>query len=135
MKKVFQTIKNFEQGNCTQACIASLLEVELDDIPNFMIGGPNNYHDNMNRWMDQCGLCLISFTIDDIRTLDDSYCIAKVLSPRSTDPDDPKYHSVVWYRGEIVHDPNDDYTDVKYETPTEFTLIFPNDPIHLKGLL
>lgn len=36
MKKVFQTIIDKDHGNCEQAAIASLLERELNDIPNFI---------------------------------------------------------------------------------------------------
>lgn len=36
MKEVFQTIIDSERGNCMQAVIASLLEVELDGVPNFI---------------------------------------------------------------------------------------------------
>jgi len=35
MKKVYQTIIDVGKGNCMQAAIASLFELELDDVPNF----------------------------------------------------------------------------------------------------
>lgn len=35
MKKVYQTIVDKHVGNCTQAAIASLLNLELNDVPNF----------------------------------------------------------------------------------------------------
>ena len=36
MKKVFQTIVDKDHGNCMQAVIASLLELTLDKVPNFI---------------------------------------------------------------------------------------------------
>jgi hypothetical protein len=36
MKKVYQTIIDKDKGNCMQAAIASLLELELNDVPNFI---------------------------------------------------------------------------------------------------
>ena len=36
MKKVFQTIVDKDHGNCMQAVVASLFELELDDVPNFI---------------------------------------------------------------------------------------------------
>lgn len=40
MKKVSQTIVNKYTGDCTRACLASLLEVPNDELPNFIeLGG------------------------------------------------------------------------------------------------
>ena len=36
MKKVYQTIVDKDHGNCMQATVASLLELELEDVPNFI---------------------------------------------------------------------------------------------------
>lgn len=36
MKKVYQTIVDKDKGNCMQAAIASLLDLELNDVPNFI---------------------------------------------------------------------------------------------------
>lgn len=36
MKKVFQTIIDKGRGNCMQAVVASLFELELEDVPNFI---------------------------------------------------------------------------------------------------
>ena len=45
MKKVFQTIVDKDHGNCMQAAIASLFELELDDVPNFIEAGRNANYD------------------------------------------------------------------------------------------
>lgn len=36
MKKVYQTIVDKGKGNCMQAAIASLFELELNDVPNYI---------------------------------------------------------------------------------------------------
>lgn len=36
MKKIFQTIVDKGHGNCMQAAIASLFDLELEDVPNFI---------------------------------------------------------------------------------------------------
>jgi len=36
MKKVFQTVVDKQHGNCQQAVIASILDLELDQVPNFI---------------------------------------------------------------------------------------------------
>lgn len=47
MKKVYQTIVDSEIGNCMQAVVASLFEIELDSIPNFV------EHENWGELFDQ----------------------------------------------------------------------------------
>ena len=36
MKKVYQTIVNTTNGNCMQASVASILDLELDQVPKFV---------------------------------------------------------------------------------------------------
>lgn len=36
MKKVYQTIIDSEKGNCMQATVASLFDLNLDDVPHFL---------------------------------------------------------------------------------------------------
>ena len=36
MKKVFQTIVDKRHGNCMQAAVASLFDLELEEVPNFI---------------------------------------------------------------------------------------------------
>lgn len=36
MKKVFQTVVDKGHGNCMQAAVASLFDLELDEVPNFI---------------------------------------------------------------------------------------------------
>jgi hypothetical protein len=36
MKRVYQTIDGREKGNCLVACVASLLEIEINEIPHFI---------------------------------------------------------------------------------------------------
>jgi len=44
MKKIFQTIVDKDKGNCTQAVIASLFELPLEEVPNFISFG--------DKWFD-----------------------------------------------------------------------------------
>jgi len=52
MKKVYQTIVDPNIGNCMQAAIASLFELELNDVPNF-INSENPYHDMLQMILDK----------------------------------------------------------------------------------
>ena len=37
MKPIYQTIRDPGKGNCWAACIASLVEANIDDVPNFIL--------------------------------------------------------------------------------------------------
>lgn len=37
MKPITQTDTTFKSGNCGEACIASILEINLEDIPHYII--------------------------------------------------------------------------------------------------
>ena len=44
MEKVYQTIVDKEHGNCMQAAVASLFDLELSEVPNFIEHGENWYN-------------------------------------------------------------------------------------------
>ncbi len=48
VKKIFQTIIDKDHGNCEQAVVASLLELSLEDVPNFI-----DHHKSPDRTFDQ----------------------------------------------------------------------------------
>ena len=49
MKQVYQSIIDSEKGDCERAAIASLLEVELDQIPYWE--NDEKYHSNQKKWL------------------------------------------------------------------------------------
>ncbi len=111
MKPINQSIID---GDCFRACIASILEVELDKIPNFMaaaLDGPDFFETYTNRWLETQPFMLIDLIVNDDeemretveRTLRGCYVIATGKSPRGTD--DKHMHAVVWKDGKMVHDP------------------------------
>ena len=98
MIPVYQTIKheNTKAANCFQACIASFLEKNLNEVPNFIL------HDD---WLDR----FINF----INNLD-GYKSEGFLWGKP--PNDNEYHigysneeiwahAVIMLNGEVVHDP------------------------------
>ena len=110
MKPVDQTIFGFEKGNCMQACIASIFEVSLDEIPNFMRDGEKNYLYNLNEWCDEFGI--ICFDVgadgDSSKIFKDMHVIITGKSPR----DESKQHAVIYYNGKMIHDPHVDKTGI-----------------------
>lgn len=92
MKPVNQTI----YGNCVQACIASIFEFELSQVPNFMMHGVNDYDYDydliLSDFCDRYGLKCLDIKIGD--NLKELYSIGVGLT-----------HTVVCYEGVIIHDP------------------------------
>lgn len=54
MKKVYQTIIDKDYGNCMQASIASLMNKELDDVPNF-INFKELWYEEMKKYLNILG--------------------------------------------------------------------------------
>lgn len=135
MKPVYQIITEPGKGDCWRACIASILELEINEVPNFV----GQFHDNpefnhyelCHKWLSERGLFMIDvnlskvdewFYILDWQMIKGAYGIASVPSQKNQGG----WHSVViHFTGDnrttslkIVHDPridNEPYPeDVKF---------------------
>lgn len=123
MKPVFQEIISKGEGDCFSACLASLLEIPLADVPKFNRDNPypKNMMDAARKWCaDNFGLSIITiqmedeespyFTGKDIRVMgavDGTPCIAGGASPNLPDC----LHAVVGeiyghFNFRMTHDPN-----------------------------
>ncbi len=112
MKPVIQTDLSFETGNCGEACIASILEIELSDIPR--LHNPNDDQDgdiycrNIRSFLSQFELSYIDLSMseghDPKDFFKDCWIIATGPSPRATK--EWHRHAVVWRNGKTVHDPH-----------------------------
>jgi len=109
MKPVDQTIFGFPSGNCFAACLASILEVPITDVPNFM-EDHERWFELANAWCDERGYALLWVKADavrcgyvDPRPLIDAghYFIVSGQSPRGE-----HLHAVVQQFDKIVHDPH-----------------------------
>lgn len=124
MIPVDQTICDFKKGNCYQACVASIFEVELTCIPNFMGHGPDRFVEIWDAWADMQGLAVFDLDLTRnnnwLEIFKGAYVVVTGLSPR----DKNHYHSVVFYNGVMVHDPHPDKTGIigKPEIATVFAL-------------
>lgn len=99
MKPVDQTKFGKPEGNCFAACLASILEVDLDTIPDF--GWDDNWRDRVDSYLAEFGFQMIDILIGLGAFKPLGYHIINGGSPRG-DFD----HSIVGYRGEPVHDPH-----------------------------
>lgn len=119
-----QTDFTFTTGDCMRACVASILELTLQQVPNFMKDGSNKYYENIQKWFLEKTSFLpldVEFKEEgqDREWLKDCICVAVGKSPRAKK--DGEKHGVVWLNGEMVHDPHPDKTGLA-EYPTVFTV-------------
>ena len=99
MKPVMQTVFG-ENGNCMQACVASLLELPLEDVPHFPISGQFLA---LERYLKQFDIRPVAYPVGTIHPYN-VYYIGAGISPRGL------RHAVVCKDLLVVHDPHPDDT-------------------------
>jgi hypothetical protein len=102
MKPVDQTIFIPPQANCFAACLASILERPLSEVPNFM--EDLDWVSSYNAWLERFDLFLLLVVLPlppavKIQTFP-GYSIVTGEGPRGF------LHSVVYKCNELVHDPH-----------------------------
>lgn len=99
MKPVEQTITKPPNGNCFAACVASLLELPLEQVPNYL--EPHGvWFENWQKWLSERNLTLYCWTASYTPK---GYSVLNAKSPRGD-----FHHSVVALDGEVVWDPHPD---------------------------
>ena len=121
MKPVYQTIFGSPSGNCLQACIASILNLPLSEVPNFMERPGDEWLQAMDEFLYKCGLQAVRIVPHDHFEAHGFHLISGP-SPRGD-----YWHSIVGFDGSPVHDP---YPDGKCELVSEetWTLFVALDP-------
>ena len=115
MKPVEQTILHDPDkgvvGNCFAACLASLLEISLEDVPHFVETSPDAWQKDLNQWLAARGLAFVDvwcpnptnfqwYVTEQLGHV--GFYILSGPSPRHKDVD----HAVIAKGGEIVFDPH-----------------------------
>lgn len=128
MKAVDQTTFGFPGGNCFSACVASLLEISLADVPYFMSetldddGGA--WFDRFQAWLKPRGFWAVCFKLPD-QWRPEGLCILSGKSPRELA--NPKaLHSVVAIGGRVVHDPHPSRDGIRSQD--DVVILIPLDP-------
>lgn len=103
MIPVCQT-RDGEGGNCFQAAIASLFELSLDDVPDFVNLYPdtNDFSRETKNWFQDRGLYMLTTWFDngaDINNIDGYYLMVG-NGPRGV------LHNVIGRAGQMVFDPH-----------------------------
>jgi hypothetical protein len=122
VRPVDQTLFGFPGGNCFAACVATLLELPLDDVPNFC-NLPGDWEAAFNVWLRPRGLYALTVGMTGGWRPAGLHIMAGA-SPRGLKPTD--LHAVVARADEILHDPHPSRAGLL--TRTETTLLVPLDP-------
>jgi len=105
MKKVMQTKLVKGRGDCLPACVASLLHLKLEDVPDFVALNRSRWPDLLLRWLSDYGygnLVLSRQQASNVGLKESgALCIAVGKTTRSEE-----YHAVLWRRGKCLHDPH-----------------------------
>lgn len=98
-----------QRGNCVSACVASLLDLPLAAVPNFVeieiLGGPD-WWTHLFWYLKISGWVLV--VVDPRNPPAGYYCVGG-LSTRATE-DVPIHHAVLYKDGRLAHDPHPDGT-------------------------
>ena len=130
MIKQHQTIfgdgKEGERGNCFATAIACILEVPVDQIPNFC--NEDDWRWATNKWLKPRGLFYVDIAIPpdmrgELLTMYAGYHVISGDGPRGL------RHSVVGQAGKMIHDPHP--SGAGLVTEEEFGFLIPVNPLRL----
>lgn len=116
MKPVDQTLFGKVDGNCLPACIASLLEIGIEEVPHFCRDYRDSWFRAFLNWLEPKGLTAICWLgpgwpegyAEHLRKLTH---IAGGPSPRYEGND--VLHAVVMRGDELLHDPHHDRRGIR----------------------
>jgi hypothetical protein len=101
---VDQTTFGPGKGNCFSACVASVLDLTIEEVPFFM--GSEDWVSALLLWCEQNGVDA-DFSTEFPAPAGD-YVIVGGGSPRYSSVG----HAVVWLDGQLAHDPHPDRTGI-----------------------
>jgi len=96
-----------EQGDCFQACVASILEIPLEDAFDCRPYPDETWFDKFNEWLRPRGLYCIIFDHTAEKPLACTQILGfAIMDCMSTTLYQGEHHVVVIHNQEVVHDPN-----------------------------
>lgn len=142
MKKVTQTLLGSEVGNCFAACIASMFELTIDEVPNFC-ADKEMWWRNLQAWLKPMNLAFVELQMPEDKMpplpilSDGMLCLATGKGPRGL------MHAIVVRYGtdgtmhwlDTAHDPHPS-REALVETRYLgwFIVLDPSKPIRCKAL-
>jgi hypothetical protein len=133
MIPVKQTKVGYPNGNCYAACIASLLEMPLEEMP--VVVADAKFNEIWDAWFAARGIARLCFTYSPDHVFK-GWMIICGLSPRDVVNENGErvHHAVVGRDCVPVFDPHPDASDAFFEgSPTEVDILYPLDPQQLAG--
>lgn len=110
MKPVPQTDFGVTTGNCFTACVASILELPIHEVPDFCCDHEDDdWEETFREWLEQRGLYPIIVDFENEGAEVPSWEIHWILGGRSRAG---HKHAVVWYGDEIAHNPITGHTGI-----------------------
>ena len=114
-----------EDGNCFEACVASILEIPLEEVVKLNNKGTINgkhWQVVFNEWLNKRGLWSFAAIFDGNHSITEilehaGYSIISGYSSRSL------MHSTVWLGSKMVHDPHPSGNGIK--KPEDIFVIIP----------
>lgn len=95
-----------QKGNCFQAAVASLMDLEIDQVPNFIEYSDYEWFEKFCHFIKSKG-----YQYEVHYSPPDDYSIGSGISPRAT-KDHKVTHAVICLDGEMVFDVHPDRTGV-----------------------
>lgn len=131
MKRVFQTLRGLE-GNCFAACVASILECTIEEIPSLPLD--SNQNRALNKWLATRGLHYLEVEPHTLirGTFEDVICIFTVPSETPEVHEAGLTHAVVgkWDRlgrPALIHDPRPGANQAREIQPTAMGVFLNRD--------
>ena len=130
MKPVYQTKLKPPKGNCWAACVASVLECGLEEVPDVefeqMDAGAESpdvlrFWKEWREWLADRNLGILCVTMGKGVPLPRGYVIFTGRSPRGAWD-----HSVVYHDGELCHDPHPEGGGI--QVVSSMDMLYPLDP-------
>lgn len=124
MKEIYQTNFGYPGGNCFAACIASIFECEISDIPNFTDLNDDNWADEIAKRLKPYNIATVAYDLQQLGFdwHPSGYYIGAVQSPRFD-----CLHAVVCFDGKSVWDPHIEQN--AYDLSVKYCDVFyPIDP-------
>lgn len=116
-----------QQGNCYAACIASILELTLEEVPSIPATGPD-WWDVWRDWLAERGLTAYCLRAGFPEQTWPGYTVGIVPSQRGRWD-----HAVVCLDGEVVHDPNPNNKPYKADQVTSYEVFAALNPAEVRA--
>jgi len=125
MKKVDQIVFEKGKGDCLRACLATILEFDINEMPNFWERTQNGekFFNLVDNWLIKhfsLKLLTVRISEEEINSYTENVlCIAVGKSSRGVN------HAVVWFDNEIFHDPHPSKSGLVSNIPDYFIFFIP----------